>query len=365
MHERDIVPADISTRASCSESRRWRDGDVAHGMFGQIHPRFSASDTHEIWQNPFICNSGVRQDAMDRSLQLIYEKDFRIRYLESRKEAFQNLFETLMSKRFPSDFEPCKPWGRQGDEKNDGYLPSARTLFQVYAPEAFDSAKAVTKINADLNGALPHWQQYFDHWVFVHNAPALPPNVIKTLADLRTANPQIAISHWGYEELLKVFRELEQADLESWFGVSYSGEDRGQMGYADLKAVVEHIKFSSVDADGTPRPVPQGKIEFNQLSPEVAGVIKLAMEKVRLVESFFAGWRDPLFAARIAAAFKARYIELRTAEPAMHPDLIWGELEEWAGYNATRHPREKAAIHAVLAWLFGNCDIFEEPLVVS
>ncbi len=216
-----------------------------------------------------------------------------------------------------------------------------------------------------MAGALEHWEKYFDRWVFVYNERALPPDVIKALADLRAAHPQITVEQWGYDALLKVFRELEQADLESWFGVAYSGEDRSQVGYADLKAVVEHIKFASGEPNGAPKPVPMGKIEFNQLSPEVAVIIKLSMEKVRLVEGFFAGWRDPLFAARIATAFKARYIELRTAEPAIHPDLIWGELEEWAGYNATLLPREKAAIHAVLAWLFGNCDIFEEPPSVS
>lgn len=298
---------------------------------------------------------------MDRVQQLIYEKDFRIRFLEANEDAFQSLFETLMGKRYPGDFVPCKPWGNQGDEKNDGYLPSARILFQVYAPEKINSAKTVSKVNTDFAGALDHWKKYFDRWVFVHNARALPPDVIKALADLQEDHPQIAIGHWGYEELLKAFRELGQADLESWFGVAYSSEDRGQIGFADLKAVVEHIKHAPVDGGGAPRPVPMGKIEFNQLSREVAGVIKLGMEKAPLVENFFAGWRDPLFGSRVATAFKTRYAELCGEQPTLHPDLIWGELEDWAGYNATKNPREKAAIAAVLAWLFGNCDIFEEP----
>ncbi len=43
---------------------------------------------------------------MDRVTQLIYEKDFEILFLKSKKDAFQHLFETLMSKRYPGDFEP-------------------------------------------------------------------------------------------------------------------------------------------------------------------------------------------------------------------------------------------------------------------
>ena len=201
-----------------------------------------------LWQNtacilPFtiLCPGA----AVDRIQQLSYEKDFRIRFLESRGDAFQHLFETVLSKRYPGDFMACRPWGRQGDRKNDGYLPSARTLFQVYAPNQISSAETVAKIEEDFAGAKPHWQEYFDRWVFVHNAhdQRLPPDVIKTLLDLRSANPQIAIEHWGYEELLIEFRGLKLVDLESWFGMAFSAQDKAQLGYAELQAVIEHIKL--------------------------------------------------------------------------------------------------------------------------
>lgn len=71
---------------------------------------------------------------MDRIQQLNYEKDFRIAFLESKGDGFQRLFERLMSKAHPNDFMACRPWGNVGDRKNDGYLPSARILFQSYAP---------------------------------------------------------------------------------------------------------------------------------------------------------------------------------------------------------------------------------------
>jgi hypothetical protein len=300
---------------------------------------------------------------MDRVQQASYEKDFTILFHTSKGEAFQTLFERLMKNRYPGDFIACKPWGKQGDEKNDGYLPSARTLFQVYGPERMTLAETVKKINEDFAGAKAHWEKYFNRWVFVHNTDRLPPDVIKALADLRIANPEITIEQWSYVELLIEFRGLKQAALESWFGLAFSAEDKAQVGFADLQAVVEHITFAQALPGSTPRPVPPGKIEFNQLSDAVAAFIKIGMEKAPLVESFFAGWRDPLFGERIATAFKTRYGELRDTMPPLHPDRIWGELEATAGLNATKHPREKVAILAVLAWLFGSCDIFEEPPV--
>lgn len=298
---------------------------------------------------------------MDRTQQLYYEMKFRVQWRDARRDAFQRLFEQLMSKRYPGDFMACKPWGRQGDEKNDGYLPSARILFQVYGPEEMSSARTVEKVETDFAGASNHWAKYFDRWVFVHNAEALPPDVIKTLLRLRAANPRIDIEQWGYEELLIEFRGLKLADLESWFGVAFSADDRAKVGFAELQAVIEHVKFAMPLPSAAPRQVPPGKIEFNQLSAEVASFIKIGMEKVPLVEAFFAGWRDPLFGSRIAAAFTERYAVLRDTQPPLHPDTLWGELEDWAGVNGTKHPREKAAILATLAWLFGNCDIFDEP----
>lgn len=300
---------------------------------------------------------------MDRVQQQSYQLLFEIRFLRSRGEAFQRLFEELMGRRYPGDFMACRPWGRQGDRKNDGYLPSARTLFQVYGPNEIAAAETVKKIEEDFSGAKEHWQEYFKRWIFVHNAhdQRLPPDVIKALVDLSQQNPQIVIETWGYPELLVEFRKLGLAELESWLGLAPTAEDKARLGFAEIQAVVEHIKLSPSATIANPRPVPFGKIEFNLLPEAVAGYLKMGMEKAPLVASYFSTCRDPLYGERVAAAFKARYAELRGNQPPLHPHDIWGELDDWAGGNMTKKPIEKLAITAVLAWLFDSCDIFEEP----
>ncbi len=90
---------------------------------------------------------------MDRHQQLFYEMKFQIEFLQARGDAFQRLFETLMGKVYPEDFIACRPWGKTGDRKNDGYLPSKRKLFQVYAPNQMAAKKAISKINEDFEGA--------------------------------------------------------------------------------------------------------------------------------------------------------------------------------------------------------------------
>lgn len=304
---------------------------------------------------------------MDRVQQQSYLLLFENRFLKARGDAFQHLFEELMGRAYPGDFQACRPYGLQGDKKNDGYLPSRRTLFQLYGPNEIKSADTVKKIQEDFSGAVEHWREHFDRWVFVHNAydQRLPPDVIEALAAVQKWHPQIAIETWCYPELLIEFRKLSLSDLEAWFGLVPTAEDKARLGFAEIQAVVEHIKLMPAADNLTPRPVPFGKIEFNLLPDAVASYLKMGMEKAPMVADYFSRCRDPLHGARVAATFKARYEELRDTQPPLHPAEIWDELNDWAGAGATKKTIEKLAITAVLAWLFDHCDIFEEPTTGS
>ena len=80
---------------------------------------------------------------MDDITRAYYELKFQVAFLTAKGDAFQTLFEQVMGKAHPADFIPCRPWGNVGDRKNDGYLKSERTLFQVYAPNEWTAAKAI------------------------------------------------------------------------------------------------------------------------------------------------------------------------------------------------------------------------------
>jgi len=151
---------------------------------------------------------------VDRVSLAFYQMRLKLEYLERDGNAFQDLFAAIMTKCHPEDFYPVRPWGRAGDRKNDGYLTSERTLFQVYAPYDMSASDAVSKIDEDFKGALPYWEQYFDKWVFVHNADkGLPPHVVAKLLALDAANPAIKVTHWGYDTLRKRVMLLSENDL--------------------------------------------------------------------------------------------------------------------------------------------------------
>lgn len=299
---------------------------------------------------------------MDDITRAHYELKFQVSFLMAKGDAFQTLFEQLMGKAHPADFIPSRPWGNVGDRKNDGYLKSERTLFQVYAPNKMKAAEAIAKIDGDFTGALPHWQQHFNKWVFVHNShDGLSPQIIEKLLELERQHSPIKVTHWSLEELRQRLRHIPLDGLQSLFGFAPTDAAKRGLSVVELESVLQHIAQTHPATSETPRPVPTGKIEANGLSPNVATLLKAGMERAELVEKFFDRWHDPLYGDRLASAFRSRYIELRDQSPKIGPDAIFHELHTWAGGTWAASSALQVAVLAVLAFFFEQCEIFEAP----
>lgn len=288
-----------------------------------------------------------------------YEQKFENEFLRSKGDAFQTFFERLMGLAYKTDFMACRPWGNQGDRKNDGFLKSERRLFQVYAPNEMDAAKAKAKIIEDFEGAKVHWKNHFDCWVFMHNATeGLPPHVQKLLLDFEAANPGIELQPWCLEELRLVFRRLSNDDKSSWFGLAPTEETKARLGFGELQVVLERIAGLPAPSSASVKDVPAGKIEANALSNAAAQLLKHGMTKAPLVADFLAQWYDEALGERLAEAFKTEYRRQRDVHV---PDQIFAELQSWAGGDHRGSPDHEMAVLAVIAYYFERCDIFEEP----
>lgn len=289
-----------------------------------------------------------------------YEAKFEVAFLRSKGDAFQEFFERLMGLAHKADFMACRPWGRVGDRKNDGFLKSERCLFQVYGPYEMTAAKATEKITEDFEGAKEHWGEHFGRWVFVHNAVnGLPPHVQELLLEFEAANSGIEIEPWCLEELRLVFRRLSAEDRATWFGPAPTEATRAKLGFADVKVVLDRISTLPVPAQPEVQDVPAGKIEANGLSEAVERLIKEGMVKSRLVEQFLGQWHDQTLGERLAESFRAEYRALRGG--LLTPNEIFAELQAWAGGSELGTAEHQLAVLAVLAYYFERCDIFEEP----
>ncbi|HMS15848.1 MAG TPA: hypothetical protein PKA37_03335, partial [Planctomycetota bacterium] len=241
-----------------------------------------------------------------------YEQRFEIEFLRAHGDAFQTLFDRLMGLAYKSDFMSSRPWGNQGDRKNDGFLISERRLFQVYAPNEMNAAKATAKITEDFDGARVYWGTHFDRWTFVHNATdGLPPHVQKLLLTVAAGNTGIQVQPWCLEELRVIFRKLSVEDKETWFGPSPTDATKVRLGFANVRDVLERIAALPAPPPTDVKDVPTGKIEANALSEAVEQLLKEGMIKSSLVSEFLAQWHDETLGERLAGAFKAEYQRLR------------------------------------------------------
>lgn len=296
---------------------------------------------------------------MDSLEQAYFEAKFECAYVRTKGDSFQTFFESLMTRAYKADFMPCRPWGKQGDQKNDGFLKSERRLFQVYAPNEMKATNAIKKIREDFAGAVTHWGVDFDKWVFAHNADGgLPPHVQKEILKLERENPGITLEPWGFEEFRLVFRRLERADLESWFGFAPTAETKTRLRFDDLRVVLESIALQNSNIDRPLKDVPPGKIQANALSDSIATLLKAGMGKASLVDEFFAKWHDPDFGEKIARAFRKKYAQCRDQ---MTPNQIFYEIQTWVGGFEIGTPEHQLAILTIIAYYFERCEIFEEP----
>lgn len=292
---------------------------------------------------------------MDAVTRAFFELQFKLAYLEKKGTEFQNFFAAIMETRYPGDFIRVRPWGKVGDRKNDGYLRSRRTLYQVYAPNELTANAALAKIDEDFMGALPYWEDYFDRWIFVHNSrDGLGPDVTKKLLDLDMDHTP-AVTQWGFAELRVEAFMLSEHDLTSILGPAPSRQAMLGLGLEALAPVLDQVARMPTADDPDLRPPPADKIERNMLSNHVSTLLRAGMTRVDLVLKYFR--LEPSKQDEIAESFRLRYEALKAKGIA--PDDIFTHLQRHAGGEAVPSPARQSAVLAVLAFFFEKCDIFE------
>ena len=308
-----------------------------------------------------LCSSG--DGGMDKLKLAYYEVAFERDYLKKGGNEFQDFFSEIMEKCHPGKFLRVCPWGRVGDEKNDGYLWSMRTLFQVYAPNEMTANEATAKIHRDFYGALPHWQEYFDTWILVHNSRrGLGPQITKKLLELGTCQKDVTIAPpWGFEELRQNVFSLNEMDIASLLGSAPSSRDMLDVRYENVQEVLSHIAKQEPPLLEDIPPVPSDKIKRNHLSIDVQNLLTAGLQKTTLVGKFFDEHFNPSYGDEIAVAFRKEYAKYRTLQ--MDPDTIFRKLQEFTGGVERGSPTDQAAVLVVLAYLFEQCEIFERSPV--
>lgn len=299
---------------------------------------------------------------MDSLARHHFEVAFELEFRKARGDVFQEFFGRIMNMRYPGDFVQTRPWGRLGDEKCDGYLPSFRRFYQCYAPnEVRNKSVTLRKIRDDFGGALPHASEFFDTWVFTHNCEdgRMPTWLGLELQRLRAAHTSVGVAQLGFVELRLIVFDLDDSDLVALLGPPVTQRAMMSLGLNELKPILAHLEQVLPDSDERPRPVSPEKLAYNALPQSVEALLKAGMTKASLVEKYFKRTTNKELGERIAASFKREY------ERCKNENLSGVEIFDRLWTFATGPYRgqsggEVAAL-AVLAHLFEACDIFETP----
>jgi hypothetical protein len=300
---------------------------------------------------------------MDDLSRSFFEMKFELAFLKKKADEFQDFFSDIMERRHNNgDFIRVRPWGNIGDRKNDGYLKSEATLFQVYAPNEMAAAAAIAKIDEDFNGALPHWKQYFDKWKFVHNATkGLGPDITAKLLALDQANANIAVTHFGFVELRGKFFELNETDIVHLVGHVPSSQNLASVGFEAFKTILGQIIITKNSGPIDLRPVPENKLAINNFSDHVKHMIKFGLSKTTLVKEFFEKWPDATYGDSITTSISNEYLRLKGT--GINQDNIFYELRNFVLGNGTKTADYEMACLVVLSYFFEECDIFEREAI--
>ena len=236
-----------------------------------------------------------------------YATLFKIDFLMSGGQAFEDLFTSIMKCRYGSDFRLIQAYGRSGDKKTDGYLKSEKTVYQCYAPQQIKLSVIRKKISDDYFGAKDFWGDRMKRWRFVHNSTkGLPPEVENSLIDLDIENTTVIKDTMEFDEMKEIVVSLGQHHLQGLFGLVPTIETFNNLDLETLRPVVISIARSEIDTSYPVSTPSEVKISVNQFSEETKGLLRIGSLRLPLVQQLFEEEIGPKLGEQIAQSFRDR-----------------------------------------------------------
>lgn len=298
---------------------------------------------------------------------------------------FENIFTNVMSYA-SSDFSPVKPQGAHGDWKNDGHEPKAGRYYQVYAPEVFNEADALNKIEVDFAGLVKKWGDAavypigIKEFYFVINDGCrinlgVYPTTYQKLEALRIANSLNECKPFLSKDLEDKLLSLDDDQIFSIIGFLPNPADIKVLNLSLLSEVIGHIINNPIGRSLQNKlvsPEFDEKIIFNRLN-YTGEWLKQADFRRGSVESFFKSnsdfarqeVRDKLKAMYEASAGMS-FVDIPdgpTKEDQQFENILLQIAPPLAEMNPRQYKDLQDAALVVMAYFFEACDIFEEPVL--
>lgn len=293
-----------------------------------------------------------------------------LRLRRTSGDAFQQFFSDVMAKRHGADFVRVRPYGQLGDKGCDGYRMSNGQVFQCYGALNGDANKVdylVGKMETDFRKALVGVGTIMKSWHMVHNlVDGLPVEAVLKLKELEKAHSPIKCGFIAKEALQEIIFDLPVHEIGALLGLVPTTNDFLNLQAPELRDVIARLMVAADEppVDITPiEPVPAAKLEFNKLPNHWQSLIRSGWQNAHHVRKYFDQHHDPRMGDRVATLMNDRYRYLKAQ--SLSPGSIMTELYEFTAGVGIVQPARQVAAHALLAFLFESCDIFEDRPVES
>jgi hypothetical protein len=280
-------------------------------------------------------------------------------------DAFQGFFSDVMSKLHGDDFVPVRAFGRRGDKGCDGYLLQSGQLFQCYGKlhdAGLDVDGMVGKMEKDYGKAVAGLSVIMKEWHFVHNLfDGFPVEAIVKLKELEAANSQHKFGFIGPQGFEDRVLRLDEEHVVALLGPAATAADTQNMRMEEVSDLIKAV-MTSVDADqpdtGPIAVVPYDKLETNKIAGCWHHLLVAGFSNAPHVRDYIDRHPEPELGTHLARVFKARYENLKLQ--GLKPNAILASLYEGITGVGSVSPERQVAAHALLAYLFEACDIFED-----
>ena len=291
------------------------------------------------------------------------------RLLSSTGQAYEDLFVNVMISSC-SDFEPVKPHGKEGDQKNDGFNKKTGQYYQVYAPEGLANKEKVTikKLQSTIKGLFSYWQPISPinkfYYVINDRYKGAFPSVHKELAKIKKDH-KIETETFLCKDLEDVFLLLSSEKMVGILGGFLpSSSNIIDIDISTLGEIVRYLmnfNLKQIDENFPENPDFDKKITFNKLSKHYGLFLNTAFYQNYIVNEYFS--LNSQFAKHdLKLVFSDFYKEALINVPSNienSADLVFQYM--WDKASPSNTLPVKDAVLVLMSHYFESCDIFEEP----
>ncbi len=290
---------------------------------------------------------------------------------ESNGQKFEDLFVAIMTKS-NIEFQAVKAYGNLGDKKNDGFVKSTGTYYQVFAPEDIGKDKtindAVNKLENDFRGLVKNWNNIYKvkKFFFVVNDKfyGIPYPIIEKIKKLNDLDEfaEIDIGIFSAKDLEKVFNTLDDGQIYDIVGY-VPKQEMPLLAYDALQETVNYLMNTEMDSlEEGKLVVPDfdEKITFNGLSKTVNDKLISASYQEGVLLKYFK--ENPGFNRILQKKFHALYEKSKVDIPDSVEncaDIRFFNILTESCSNKTLPITTSVLV--LMAHYFSSCDIFEEP----